>query len=525
LDRDTNVTGVTVVATGRGPARDTVLLGKYRVESSLGFGGMGVVIKAKNIALDEYVAIKLLREDLQLDEENVGRFVREAKNAVKLKSEHVARIHDVGTFEDGRPYMVMELLEGLDLGKMLLDYGALEPWRAVDLVLQACDAIAEAHALGIVHRDIKPTNLFVTKRRDGSELLKVLDFGISKATLGPDMSLTQTQSMLGTPAYMSPEQMRSARTVDRRSDIWSLGCVLYELIEGHAPFEAENFAELCVMVAIEPFTPLVTAPELGAVIDRVLAKKADERFQDVAELALALEPYASDHERARRQVARVFRVLGRTHPDGRDSTPTPLDRPSRVSLPRLDSKVSYPALPQTPPPSFVIESSGRWKTFAFLGLLCGIGIAAGLVLSASDDQPAQPAAGELTETAPAEASEVNPMTVERADAGVALIESVDADSVGSATDTPRAGSTADTTSAEGPAQTASNPASKPPAKPPVRKQPPRKVTKSMPAKVTSRKVTPAKVSPPLVTPPKPTPPKPATPAKKCDPFDNPNGCD
>jgi eukaryotic-like serine/threonine-protein kinase len=486
---------VTEVQAGRGPARDSVLLGKYRVESSLGFGGMGLVIKAKNLDLDEYVAIKLLRDDVELDEENVTRFVREAKNAVKLKSEHVARITDVGTFEDGRPYMVMELLDGLDLGKTLLDQGALERSRAVDLVLQACDAIAEAHALGIVHRDIKPTNLFVTKRRDGSELLKVLDFGISKATLGPDMSLTQTQSMLGTPAYMSPEQMRSARTVDRRSDIWSLGCVLYELVEGHAPFEAENFAELCVMVSIEPFMPVVRAPELAAVIERVLAKKAEDRFQDVAELAFALEPFATDPEHARRQVARVFRVLGRTHPDGRDSTPLSIDRPSRTGLPRLESpRINYPALPRSTTPSFVSEPSGRWKTFAFLGLLCGVGIAAGLVISANQDEAPAPA-GEMSEPASAGSNDVNQMTIERADAAIEVVDNIDA-----GTTTP-AGTTAS--------------ASKPPLpKAPVRK-PPRKIAKSAGVKPQPQ---------PKATPTPPTLPKPTPPAKKCDPFDNPNGC-
>jgi serine/threonine protein kinase len=500
---------VTEVQAGRGPARDSVLLGKYRVESTLGFGGMGLVIKAKNLALDEYVAIKLLREDVQLDEENVTRFVREAKNAVKLKSEHVARIHDVGTFEDGRPYMVMELLEGLDLGKMLIDHGALERWRAVDLVLQACDAIAEAHTLGIVHRDIKPTNLFVTRRRDGSDLLKVLDFGISKATLGPDLSLTQTQSMLGTPAYMSPEQMRSARTVDRRSDIWSLGCVLYELIEGHAPFEAENFAELCVMVSIEAFTPLVAAPELGAVIERVLAKKADDRYQDVAELAYALEPFASDPERASRQVARVFRMLGRTHPEGRDSTPMTFDR-RPTTQPRPDSRGSYPALPQTPAPSFVIESSGRWKTFALLGLLCGVGVAAGLLFAnASERDVPTPTAGEMLE---APTGPVNQMTVARFDAALEVVESVDA---GTAIDTATAPGSAALATKPPAAITLSTTSS---AKPPVRKPPPRKVVRATPPKTVTPKTT--------TTPktPKTMPPK-TTPPPKCDPFDNPNGCD
>jgi serine/threonine protein kinase len=336
-----SVTAVTSVQVGKGPPRDTVLLGKYRVESTLGFGGMGLVLQAHNLALDEHVAIKILREDVQIDDDNITRFLREAKNAVRLKSEHVARIRDVGTFEDGRPYMVMELLEGQDLGKSLLDHGRLDTVRAADLILQTCDAIGEAHSLGIVHRDIKPTNLFVTKRRDGTDLLKVLDFGISKAQFGPDMSLTQTSSMLGTPAYMSPEQMRSARSVDSRSDIWSIGCVLYELVEGVLPFDASNFAELCVMVSIEPHAPIQHAPALAAIIDRCLAKSADARYQNVGQLAEALIPFASDPQRAQREVTRIQRMVANA-PEHRDSTPLPVrERGSASVLPRAP----LPAVP------------------------------------------------------------------------------------------------------------------------------------------------------------------------------------
>src|SRR5580765_522197 len=168
--------------------------------------------------------------------------------------------------------MVMEYLEGQDLGKLVEQRGPIAVTWAADMMLQAAEALSEAHSLDIVHRDVKPTNLFVTWRPDGTALVKVLDFGVSKALVGADLRLTNTQSLLGTPAYMSPEQMRSARTVDPRTDIWSLGCVLYEAVEGHAPFEASNFAELCVMVATEDPAPLESAPELGGVLMRCLAK-------------------------------------------------------------------------------------------------------------------------------------------------------------------------------------------------------------------------------------------------------------
>src|SRR5262245_9321361 len=168
---------------------------------------MGVVAKCTHTVLGEPVAIKMMRPDVLGDPDAIARFVREAKAAVKLKSEHIARVSDVGTLDDGVPYMVMEFLEGLDLADTLNKSGPLSvPW-ASELMLQAAEALAEAHSLGIVHRDIKPTNLFVTWRPDATAMVKVLDFGVSKA-FGSDMELTQTQSLLGTPAYMSPEQMR-----------------------------------------------------------------------------------------------------------------------------------------------------------------------------------------------------------------------------------------------------------------------------------------------------------------------------
>jgi len=385
------------LAAGSAPARDSVLLGKYRVEDTLGFGGMGVVIQAHNLAIDERVAIKLMRDDVMRDPASVERFVPGAKAAVRLKSEHVAKIRDVGTLEDGRPYMVMELLEGVDLGKLLADHGAVDPARGVDLLLQACDAIAEAHALGIVHRDIKPTNLMITRRRDDSELLKVLDFGISKAQSGAEMSLTQTSSMLGTPAYMSPEQMRSARTVDPRSDIWALGTVLYELVEGRHPFVAESFAELCVLVALEAPAPMSTAPHLAPIMERCLAKSLDERFQNVGELAAALAPFASDPERARRQVQRIQRVLG-LRVGSRDSTPLTMRREDLRDVQRPPPR----RFPQAPGPP--AGGGGCWKSFRLLVVLFGVGIAAGLyVTSGRATSSGAPAAATPADATPADA--------------------------------------------------------------------------------------------------------------------------
>ncbi|MEJ7600166.1 MAG: serine/threonine-protein kinase, partial [Kofleriaceae bacterium] len=267
-----------------------VFLGKYRVDSVLGSGGMGVVAKCTHLGLNEQVAIKMLRPDVLLDPDAVERFMREAQAASKLKSEHVARVVDVGVFDQtGVPYMVMEFLDGHDLGDLIDQRGTIPAAWACLLVLQAAEALAEAHSIGIVHRDVKPTNLFVTWRPDGTAIVKVLDFGISKAPTGTDMQLTQTQSLLGTPAYMSPEQMRSARLVDARSDIWSLGTVLYELLEGRRPFDAESFSEMCVKVAVDPPIDMVLAPAaLRPIVMRCLAKTPDQRFANMAELGRAL---------------------------------------------------------------------------------------------------------------------------------------------------------------------------------------------------------------------------------------------
>lgn len=210
-----------------------LLAGKYRVERLIGEGGMGVVLAARHEGLNTNVAIKLLREQALGHSDIVGRFMREARAAVSLRSEHVARVFDVGTLEDGRPYIVMERLEGKDLGDVIEQDPPLAVSVAVDYVMQACEAIAEAHAAGIIHRDLKPKNLFLTHAVHGRPLVKVLDFGISKVdpSKSPnEMALTRTTEVIGSPSYMSPEQLRSARNVDARTDIWALGVILYELL-------------------------------------------------------------------------------------------------------------------------------------------------------------------------------------------------------------------------------------------------------------------------------------------------------
>ena len=320
-----------------------VLAGKYRVERVLGQGGMGYVVAARHLQLDQMVAMKFLRHDGGgLDEtEATGRFLREAKATVRLRNEHVAKVFDVGTLESGEPYIVMEYLDGADLSTLSKQQGHLPFQDVVEFILQACEALAEAHSLGIVHRDIKLANLFISRGPTGGPLLKVLDFGISKVNpFGEsEQEMTRTSSMLGSPRFMSPEQMRDARSVDARTDIWSLGVVMYRLIAGRAPFEAETLGRLLTMVMHERHAPLDTAlpglpPGLGAIVDRCLEKDVVRRFTSVNELASALVPYAAEPTHARAAADRIAATIGASTSISFNLTgPTSQGNSGRISAP------------------------------------------------------------------------------------------------------------------------------------------------------------------------------------------------
>jgi serine/threonine protein kinase len=281
-----------------------VIDGKYLVGECIAWGGMGIVTDATHMHLQKAVALKCVRPELLEDEEMVARFLNEARIAANLRNEHVARVLDFGKTEAGIPYLVMERLEGMSLAALVMQRGALPVPEAVDYLLQACEALAEAHAQGIVHRDIKPENLFLTQGVDGTPILKVLDFGISKQ-LSPDIGrmLTNPSSSMGSPCYMSPEQMRNARLVDTRTDIWAMGAVLFDLLAAQPPFDGDSFPEICAHVLCDlPQSLKELRPDLPRGLEEVvlccLEKDRDKRFADVAEFARALAKYASPDGRA-----------------------------------------------------------------------------------------------------------------------------------------------------------------------------------------------------------------------------------
>ncbi|HET6280537.1 MAG TPA: serine/threonine-protein kinase [Polyangia bacterium] len=293
--------------------------GKYVVERVIGTGGMGVVLAAHHPQLGQTVAIKLLISPLADKPEIAARFLREARAAARLHNQHVARVMDAGTDEAGRQYIVMEYLIGNDLRAVFRRQGFGPLKDTVGYILHACEALAEAHAAGIVHRDLKPENLFLTKGTDGSPLIKVLDFGISKnvQALPPgdpgSHVITTGQDILGSPAYMSPEQLRAPESVDARTDVWALGVILYEFVTGRRPFAPAGLADLIAEVlSLTPQPPRLlngeVPEELSNIVMRCLAKKAENRLQNVGELAQALKPWAPRW--ARESPMRAARTAG-----------------------------------------------------------------------------------------------------------------------------------------------------------------------------------------------------------------------
>jgi serine/threonine-protein kinase len=391
-------------------SRGEIVAGKYRVERVLGVGGMGVVVSARHTTLDQIVAIKfLVANRFDSREEAVGRFLAEARAAAQIESDYVCRVFDVGTLPNGIPFMVMEHLEGRDLDEEIQTRGQLDLVEAVDYVLQAADALAAAHQLGIVHRDIKPANLFLAVRPDGTRRVKVLDFGISKAGEQLDVPrVTAGATTLGTPAYMSPEQVRASSDVDARTDIWGLGSILYELLTGQMAFVGDTMKAIldhvmnddpCPMSALRRGVP----SELEEIVMRCLERDRERRWPSAATFARALAPYGSVATFG--QLASVQRELGsfnsiypiRPATSGTHSM-EPMVANVRSSVPTLPDLAEIRAREATVQDWSKVRARKRWARAGLTGIVtvaCLVAAFVGAVhLARSSDGTSERAVGQ-----------------------------------------------------------------------------------------------------------------------------------
>ena len=382
------------------PRKGDIIAGKYRVEDILGAGGMGVVVAAYHLELNQHVAIKLLRPEIGQEKEAMLRFQREARITASLKSEHVVRVYDVARLDNGAPYMVMEHLYGEDLGEVLSLRGPLPVIDAAEYLLQACEAIAEAHARNLVHRDLKPGNLFLSHHPDGSPLVKVLDFGISKSLLraedpGGLNTLTASMEALGSPQYMSPEQIRSSRYVDHRTDIWALGVILHRLLSGQLPFVADTMLGVALMITSDPPLPLRAhrpgAPvELESLILRCLEKDAAQRPESVEAFAEALLPFAP--RKGVISVDRIRRVLAGAESSSQPRLPAPSPN-ELVGTPPVPSEVAstragvYAPTVDEAPMRTAHNRSRTWPLVLVVGLVLSLGMTQ-VIAKLSSSQPA-----------------------------------------------------------------------------------------------------------------------------------------
>ena len=381
-----------------------VIHGKYKVERVIGEGGMGLVVAAKHLTLDRSVALKVLNQKSQESQEALERFTREARAAARIQSEHVGRVLDVDAMPGGAPFIVMELLDGHDLSEEIRRNQRVPVEKAVAFMLQACEAIAEAHASGIVHRDLKPANLFLSKSASGNQMVKVLDFGISKITrreeagsITANKALTNPTSMLGSPLYMSPEQMKASTEVDARTDIWSLGVILYELLSGRSPFDANTIPMICAAVLSQTPPPVgVVLSQMGVntpipdgierIVQRCLQKDPEKRYRDIAHLARALSPFAP--EQGKITLERISKL--------KDEQGMPAASPASVFPPASHREGSLTITSWgTPPPS----PARKFLPLAIAGgVVAVIGVAALVVTLGKAEKSATAAVSDLPPT-------------------------------------------------------------------------------------------------------------------------------
>jgi serine/threonine protein kinase len=382
--------------------------GKYRIDSVIGEGGMGVVFAATHVDLHCTVALKVIRPEYDNQPELVARLMLEARAAAQIRSEHVCRVLDVSRLESGIPYVVMEHLEGKNLAMLLDAKGRLSERQAVDYVLQACEALAEAHRIGIIHRDLKPENLFLSEFPDGRRAIKVLDFGISKMIgqlVAPATRvLTNPSAAMGSPHYMAPEQMAASRDVDARTDIWALGAILHELVTGQLAFDGNSLPAVCAAVLQSNPVPVRNclddlSPGLEQTILACLVKDRDHRLGSVTELAQRLAPYGSAS--SAQSVARIIRLTGHdgNGPDTTGDSTGTLMSPRQLPTPRTPVRATSPTTQavtsskQSFTASSAVANGRRLRRFVVLGLLSIVsGLALVSLVRVTHHPPATPAA-------------------------------------------------------------------------------------------------------------------------------------
>jgi eukaryotic-like serine/threonine-protein kinase len=355
-----------------------VILDKYEVTRVLGKGGMGEVLATHNRTLDKLVALKFIHPSLEGNDDAVARFVHEGRTAAGIDNDHVARVFDVQMLDEV-PFIVMEYLDGKDLAAVLEERGKLEFVETADLLLQACEGIHEAHAKGVVHRDLKPGNLFVTSRQ-GRPLVKVLDFGIAKSTAAPGVTATAGAAVFGSPRYMSPEQFVATRDVDVRTDVWSLGVILYELLTGKPPFPGEAVPEVYAAIHQGAYTPPSRyrpdiPPALEKLISDALAHNREKRLPNIEAFAAPLATLASPVGLASfHHIQRGgSEALAASDPSAApDVAEASLDSMGRVAvseetLPRRGGSTTDASI--VPPRSKTEPPARRWPRYAALGVL------------------------------------------------------------------------------------------------------------------------------------------------------------
>lgn len=393
-------------------AAGTVLEGKYRVERLLGAGGMGTVWIAEHTGLHRPVAVKVLDSAATVrDATAVQRFMREAQTAARLRSDHIVDVLDVGKFDDGTPFLIMELLEGETLSSRIKQAGRLPQNEAANLVDQLLNGLSAAHDAGVIHRDIKPDNCFITQKA-GRDHLKLLDFGISKvAGDAREMRMTRTGVVMGTPYYMAPEQARGAKEIDHRCDLYAVGAILYECITGRVPFEAESVNELLFKIVLEPLIPPRSmAPELDPafedVILRAMGREAETRYQTAGQFRDALTPYLSRSLSGGTQVVVLSSPPPRNTPpvSGNDAT-APIDSDAVRAIARDSGSRHTPSgfqgLSKTgplhlsePPPA---RSTAMWIAVALLAV---IAVGGGAMYLSSSRTPAAASAAPIAPPEP-----------------------------------------------------------------------------------------------------------------------------